>query len=96
MMTVIGLPKKKQSMRMLNMITVIFILGSLFGCATGSTVITGTKRSEISPNEVKIYLDPPPKYESIGIIEVSSLVVAGLANPDFLVEIDATAFIPEK
>ena len=27
---------------------------------------------------------------------VSVLVVAGLANPDFLVEIDATAFIPEE
>lgn len=27
---------------------------------------------------------------------ISVLVVAGLANPDFLVEIDATAFIPEK
>lgn len=26
---------------------------------------------------------------------ISVLVVAGLANPDFLVEIDATAFIPE-
>lgn len=27
---------------------------------------------------------------------ISVLVVAGLANPDFLVEIDATAFIPEE
>jgi enamine deaminase RidA (YjgF/YER057c/UK114 family) len=27
---------------------------------------------------------------------ISVLIVAGLANPDFLVEIDATAFIPEK
>jgi len=26
---------------------------------------------------------------------ISVLIVAGLANPDFLVEIDATAFIPE-
>ncbi|OJX91892.1 MAG: hypothetical protein BGP01_07350 [Paludibacter sp. 47-17] len=37
--------------------------------------MTGTKRSAISPNEVKIYLDPPTEYESIGIIEVSSDVV---------------------
>lgn len=27
---------------------------------------------------------------------ISVLIVAGLANPDFLVEIDATAFIPEE
>jgi enamine deaminase RidA (YjgF/YER057c/UK114 family) len=27
---------------------------------------------------------------------ISVLIVAGLANPDFLVEIDAIAFIPEK
>jgi enamine deaminase RidA (YjgF/YER057c/UK114 family) len=27
---------------------------------------------------------------------ISVLIVAGLANPDFLVEIDATAFILEK
>jgi enamine deaminase RidA (YjgF/YER057c/UK114 family) len=26
---------------------------------------------------------------------ISVLIVAGLANPDFLIEIDATAFIPE-
>lgn len=27
---------------------------------------------------------------------ISVLVVAGLAHPDFLVEIDATAFVPEE
>jgi enamine deaminase RidA (YjgF/YER057c/UK114 family) len=27
---------------------------------------------------------------------ISVLIVAGLANPDFLIEIDATAFIPEE
>ncbi|WP_439489953.1 RidA family protein [Algoriphagus sp.] len=27
---------------------------------------------------------------------ISVLIVAGLANPDFLIEIDATAFIPEQ
>ena len=75
MKKIISLPKKKQGMRLLNIITVIFILGALSSCATGSIIITGTKRSAISPNEVKIYLDPPTEYESIGIIEVSSDVV---------------------
>lgn len=75
MKKIISLPKKKQGMRLLNIITVIFILGALSSCATGSIIITGMKRSAISPNEVKIYLDPPTEYESIGIIEVSSDVV---------------------
>lgn len=75
MISFIVLSKSKGSMRVLNSITVIFIITILFGCATGSTIITGTKRSAINPNKVKIYLDPPAQYESIGIIEVSSDVV---------------------
>lgn len=47
----------------------------MLGCATGSTIVTGKKRTQINPNEVKIYLDPPAEYESIGIIEVSSDVL---------------------
>ena len=66
---------KKQSIRVLNAITVIFFFTVLVGCATGSSIITGTKRPAINSSEVKIYLDPPRKYESIGIIEVSSEVV---------------------
>lgn len=65
-----------QKTRNLNMLSVFFILVILSGCATGSTIITGIKRSAIHPNEVKIYLDPPTdsEYENIGIIEVSSTV----------------------
>ena len=74
MMKIFYLPKNVQSIRALNIISVFFILGTLSGCATGSTIITGTKRTAIDPNEVKIYLDPPTEYESIGIIEVSSNV----------------------
>jgi len=66
---------KKQSIRVLNAITVLFFFTVLFSCVTGSSIITGTKRPAINSNEVKIYLDPPTKYESIGIIEVSSEVV---------------------
>lgn len=69
---IIYLPKKAQSIQALNVISVFVILGILSGCATGSTIITGTKRSAINPSEVKIYLDPPTEYENIGIIEVSS------------------------
>ena len=68
-----NLQVKRHSIRVLDTITVIFIFTFLFGCgATGSSIITGTKRPAINLNEVKIYLDPPAQYENIGIIEVSS------------------------
>lgn len=44
------------------------------GCATGSTIITGSKRAVTDPAEVTVYLDPPSKYETIGIVEASSAV----------------------
>jgi len=44
----------------------------LFNCATGSTIITGEARPAIDPSMVRIYIDPPSKFETIGIIEASS------------------------
>jgi enamine deaminase RidA (YjgF/YER057c/UK114 family) len=50
------------------------------------------------------HLNPPgllknpafPQITAAGSLPaISVLIVAGLANPDFLVEIDAMAFIPE-
>ena len=52
----------------------IFSLIVLLSCATGSTIITGEVRPEIDPTEVKIYLDPPSQFETIGLIEASSEV----------------------
>jgi hypothetical protein len=66
---------KKQCLRLFNAIAVIFFFTVVYGCATGSSIITGTKRPAINASVVKIYLDPPTKFESIGIIEVSSEVV---------------------
>jgi hypothetical protein len=70
-----NLQVKRQSIRVLNTITVILFFAVLFGCATGSSIITGMKRPAINPNEVKIYLDPPAKFETIGIVETASGVV---------------------
>ena len=44
----------------------------LIGCATGSHIITGEVRQEIDPSKVKLYLEPPAEYETIGIVEASS------------------------
>jgi hypothetical protein len=42
------------------------------GCATSSHVVTGVLRPPISPEDVKIYSQPPPSYEEIGTLEASS------------------------
>ena len=55
-----------------KIITINFIMIFLISCATGSIIITGEVRPEIDPAEVKIYLDPPSQFETIGLIEASS------------------------
>ena len=52
--------------------TLILTLTILFGCATGSVIITGNTRPAITPAEVKIYIDPPSQYETIALAEASS------------------------
>jgi len=59
-------------MRILKIIIALSFLTVMFGCATGSSIVTGKARPAISPSEVKIYLDPPSQYETIGIVEASS------------------------
>jgi hypothetical protein len=59
-------------MRFFRTTPIIFCFVVLAGCATGSVIITGNKRPAIDPTEVKIYLEPPSQYETIGIVESSS------------------------
>ncbi len=47
---------------------------TMIGCATGSFIVTGNVRPATDPNEVKLYLEPPLEYETIGIVEASSEV----------------------
>jgi hypothetical protein len=42
------------------------------GCAAESYVLVGTSRPPISPDQVKIYLHAPAKYEEIAIVDASS------------------------
>ena len=44
----------------------------LAGCAASSHVLVGTARTPIAPEQVKIYLQPPPRYEEIATIDASS------------------------
>ena len=44
----------------------------LISCASGSAIVTGTKRPPIDMTQVKLYLEPPEKYELIGLVKASS------------------------
>jgi len=61
-------------MKILNLIISFTLLITLLGCASGSHIITGKVRPAIKKSEVKLYLEPPKKYEIIGIVEASSEV----------------------
>ena len=45
---------------------------TIIGCASGSVVLTGTKRPPVSPTEVRLYAKAPAEYEVIGIVKASS------------------------
>ena len=44
----------------------------LYSCAVGSSIITGNVKPSINESDVKIYIEAPSKYETIGLIEASS------------------------
>jgi hypothetical protein len=44
----------------------------LSGCAASSHVLVGMARAPISPDAVKIYLQPPARYDEIATIDASS------------------------
>lgn len=54
-----------------RMITALALAVLLAGCAT-SSVIVGKVRPPIAPAQVKIYLNPPLKFEEIALLETSS------------------------
>lgn len=44
----------------------------LTACASGSSIVTGTTRAPIDPSQVTLYIEPPEKYEIIGVVKASS------------------------
>ena len=49
-------------------------VSGLAGCASpSSSLVVGKVRPAISPDQVKLYLRPPKKFEEIAVIESSSL-----------------------
>src|ERR1700682_656829 len=49
----------------------LFAIG-LVACAPSSHILVGTARPPISPSDVKIYLQPPPAFEQIAILNASA------------------------
>lgn len=45
---------------------------AIAACASGSTIVTGTKRAPIAAEQVKLYHEPPAEFEVIGLVSASS------------------------
>lgn len=45
---------------------------AIAACASGSAIVTGSTRSPVAQEQVKIYLEPPTEYEVIGLVSASS------------------------
>jgi hypothetical protein len=45
---------------------------AITACASGSAIVTGTKRMPITSEHVTLYLEPPIDYEVIGLVSASS------------------------
>jgi hypothetical protein len=63
-------------MKRRDTLSILLISGifGLSGCASpSSSLVVGKVRPAISPDQVKLYLRPPKKFEEIAVIESSSL-----------------------
>jgi hypothetical protein len=56
----------------MKFISAVLISVFLFGCASGTALVTGVEREPIDEAQVKIYLEAPETYEVVGIIEAFS------------------------
>jgi hypothetical protein len=56
--------------RPLTLLTVLAI--GLAACAPSSHILVGTARPPISPSEVKLYLQPPPSFQEVAILNASA------------------------
>jgi hypothetical protein len=54
------------------LIPLAFAIVAIAACASGSAIVTGTTRAPIASEQVRIYLEPPPNFEVIGLVSASS------------------------
>ena len=64
-----------------------FVMLLLEACASGSAIVTGKTRTPSIPELVKIYLDPPVDFETIGLVNASSdMGLTAQGSQDFAIE----------
>ncbi len=58
---------------MSRLITLTAMLAmELAACAPSSHIVVGTVRPPIAPSEVKIYLQPPPSFDEVAVLNASA------------------------
>lgn len=57
--------------RLTSFLYILFML-ALGGCASGSVIVTGTKRVPLPAEQVSILLEQPTEFETIGLVSASS------------------------
>ena len=58
---------------------VIFALAVVISACASSHVIVGTTRPAIKPEQVRVYLDAPARYETVALLEASDLGANGFS-----------------
>ena len=53
-------------------ILLVMALAVVAACASGSSVVTGATRPAIAADHVRIYTEPPPVFEVIGIVSTDA------------------------
>jgi len=66
-------------MKVVKILALSVIFGALTACAS-SHVIVGTTRAPIQPDQVKIYLQPPAKYETVALLEANDMGANGFSQ----------------
>jgi hypothetical protein len=60
-----------------NRLMIVATYFGLAGCAPSTHVLVGQTRPPISPDQVKIYSQPPTYYQEIAVLDASSKTVFG-------------------
>lgn len=63
---------EKNMKKPLALLFALFLPLTMFSCASGNSIVTGTQREATNPESVAVYAEFPEKYEVIGIVSASS------------------------
>jgi len=55
------------------------VLAAMATACASSHVLVGTARPSIEPTQVKVYLEPPARYETVALLEASDLGANGFS-----------------